>query len=93
MGNTFLDNLPQLISQIQAAAEQVESAKVSAYAHKLKGSADNVGGLALRKSAFALEMAGKADNHAEIQRLVKEVEAEYALLAQALKAKLQEIQA
>jgi|GEM_PF-810295 len=93
VGNTFLDNLPQLISQIQAAAEQVESAKVSAYAHKLKGSADNVGGLALRKSAFALEMAGKADNHAEIQRLVKEVEAEYALLAQALKAKLQEIQA
>ncbi len=92
VGNTFLENLPLLIAQIQDAAKQEQPDKVSAYAHKLKGSADNVGGVALRKTAFALETAAKDNNLPEIERLVHDVVTDYAQLEQALHAKLSEIQ-
>ncbi|MFW1676524.1 ATP-binding protein [Pontibacter sp. JAM-7] len=88
---TFLDSSPKLIQQIRQAVSDKQTAQVSALAHKLKGSADNVGGDALRYTVFAMEIAGKEDNMSEIEPLLVDLEHDYQQLEQALQHKLDEI--
>ena len=57
---------------------------VSKQVHKMKGSAANVGGEALRDAAWEVEQAGKAGDMARVARWVSELETQVVRLNEAL---------
>ena len=82
----FVGELPTLLHTLteQVAQEDLES--IWKEAHKIKGSAANVGGEALRDMALKLEQAGKAGNLTEVVHCIPELEARAARLMEALQS-------
>ena len=81
----FVDDLPALLSAMleQVALGDLES--IWKQAHKIKGSAANVGGEALRDAAIEIEAAGKAGDLARVALWIPELETQTARLNEALR--------
>ena len=62
----FVKELPTLIGALEDWVREASLESIWKEAHKIKGSAANVGGEALRDIALKVEQAGKAGNSAEV---------------------------
>jgi HPt (histidine-containing phosphotransfer) domain-containing protein len=81
----FMKELPSLISTLREHVACADLESIRKQAHKLKGSAANVGGDALRDMALQVEEASKAGNIAEVVRLFADLEFQASQLNEALK--------
>jgi len=84
----FLGDMPAQIEQLktQVAASDVE--QVTASAHKIKGAAANVGGLAVGALALEMETAGRAGDIGPAQNKLAELEQQFDQLKAAMEAQL-----
>jgi CheY-like chemotaxis protein/HPt (histidine-containing phosphotransfer) domain-containing protein len=80
----FMKELPTLVSTLKQNVAELDLESIWKQAHKIKGSAANVGGEALRDVAMKVEQAGKASNSAEIIQWVPELGIQAAKLIEAL---------
>ena len=80
----FVKELPTLLSTLLEGFKQKDIESVWKQAHKMKGSAANVGGEALSDVAMKVEQAGKAGDLEEITRWIPELEMQSARLNEAL---------
>ncbi len=80
----FLKELPALVSILKQHVAQSDLESIWKQAHKIKGSAANVGGEALRDVALKVEQAGKAGNSADAVQWAPELEIEAARLIDTL---------
>jgi CheY-like chemotaxis protein/nitrogen-specific signal transduction histidine kinase len=80
----FVNELPAMLSGLKEGFEQKDIESVWKQAHKMKGSAANVGGEALRDVAMKVEQAGKAGDPEEVTRWIPELELQCARLNEAL---------
>jgi signal transduction histidine kinase/DNA-binding response OmpR family regulator/HPt (histidine-containing phosphotransfer) domain-containing protein len=77
----FLGDLPALLSSLIEAVAQKDLESIWKQAHRMKGSAANVGGEALSNVASELGEAGKAGDLATAIRLISELEIRTARLS------------
>ncbi len=82
---SFVKGLPALLSDLAEAFERKNLESIWKQAHKLKGSAANVGGDALRDVALRVETAGKAGDIEGAIRCIPELESNAAQLKEALR--------
>jgi CheY-like chemotaxis protein len=80
----FVGELPALLTALKQHVTQSDLESVWKQAHKIKGSAANVGGDALRDIALKVEQAGKTANPAEVAHWVPELAIQAARLIDAL---------
>jgi two-component system sensor histidine kinase/response regulator len=80
----FLEELPTLLDKLKEAVEQKDLESVWKQAHKMKGSAANVGGDALRNAALEMEQAGREGSIAVVVKRISELEIKAARLRAAL---------
>ena len=81
----FREDTPKQINALRESIERGEVDKVSWYAHKIKGSSSNMGGIALSSVASEMEIAGNEGNIDKITALMPEIEKQYELLIEQLK--------
>ena len=84
----FLDNLPFLLDELRDALERGELEAIRNFAHKLKGSAANVGGEALRAAALRLEKDAKAEDLGAARAQIPGIEEAAERLRDALRREL-----
>jgi len=83
--NGYLQDIPKRISALEIAVKNHDTEVIVREAHTIKGIAANVGGEALRQTAFELEKAGRAsDSHAVTFGLL-EVKKQVSCLNEAIK--------
>jgi PAS domain S-box-containing protein len=70
----FVEELPALLSTLREQFARGDLESIWKQAHKIKGSAANVGADALRDAAFELEQAGKARDLSRVAELIPELE-------------------
>jgi PAS domain S-box-containing protein len=80
----FVGELPALLSALKQHVAQSDLESIWKQAHKIKGSAANVGGDALRDVALKVEQAGKTRNSTEVAHWVPELAIQAARLIDAL---------
>ena len=80
----FLQDLPKLLAGLKERVAQQDLELTWKQAHKMKGSAANVGGEALKEAAFEVEKAGKAGNLAAVAEWMPELELQSARLREVL---------
>ncbi len=71
--SAFLDSLPTRLTEINAAVAASEMWQVEFLAHRLKGSASNLGAAVLLRAASLLEQAAILKNPARCSELLAEV--------------------
>ncbi|NEO25954.1 MAG: PAS domain-containing protein, partial [Kamptonema sp. SIO4C4] len=81
----FLDDIFSERSLMQRSLQAGDALSVQCKAHGIKGAADNVGGQALRKIAFEIEQAAKADDLSSVQSRLPIFEQELIRLTNLLK--------
>lgn len=81
----FVNELPSLLSAMREEFARGDLESIWKQAHKIKGSAANVGGEALRDVASEVEQAGKAGDLAAVTRCIPALELHAARLNEALK--------
>lgn len=84
----FLKDIPKQISVLKGYTVQGKAEQAGSQAHKIKGAAANVGGVALSAVAFEMEKAGQAGRLAEVAALMPELEEQFELL----KAQMREVE-
>ncbi len=80
----FLEDLPELVTVLKQCVAQQDLASICKQAHKIKGSAANVGGEALKDVALEMEKAGKAGDLDGVVGRIPELELQTARLKEAL---------
>jgi HPt (histidine-containing phosphotransfer) domain-containing protein len=80
----FLKELPGLLTALKERVAQQDLESIWKQAHKMKGSAANVGGEALKNVAFEMEKAGKAGDLAGLTGWIPELELQSTRLKEAL---------
>jgi PAS domain S-box-containing protein len=80
----FLEELPRLLSTLKEEASREDMESVWKQAHKMKGSAANVGAEALSEVALELEQTGKTGDLTVVASLIPELELQSARLQEAL---------
>jgi len=80
----FVKELPALLIALKDQAELGVLEPIWKHAHKIKGSAANVGGEALSEVASEIEQAGKAGDLARVHRAIPELELQVSRLSAAL---------
>jgi PAS domain S-box-containing protein len=80
----FLEDLPRLLTALKEQLAQEDLESVWKQAHKVKGSAANVGGETLRDVAQLMEKAGKAGDLAGVAGWVPELELQAVRLKEAM---------
>lgn len=66
LADLFADEYPELHGELSSAIARADFAKTAKVAHRLKGSLGTLSAFPAMEAAAALEMAGKADDAAEI---------------------------
>ncbi len=89
IGAAFLEDMPKQISALREHIDQGKAAPAGGQAHKIRGAAANVGGMALSAVAFEMEKAGKAGRLDEIAAFMPELERQFGLL----RAHMREVEA
>jgi len=80
----FLEELPKLLFEIKEQFARGALEPIWKHAHKIKGSAANVGGEALRDVAFEMEKAGREGDLPKAVRRMPDLESEASRLSEAL---------
>jgi HPt (histidine-containing phosphotransfer) domain-containing protein len=80
----FLEDMPELMSTMRENVARVDIESIWQQAHKIKGSAANVGGELLRDAALEVEQASKAGNLDGALRWIPELEMQSTRLNEAL---------
>ena len=80
----FLSDMPEQIEKLKAAVVAGDSTIAGALAHRIKGAAGNLGGVALQMAADAIELAGKAGESAGLHSLTLQLESDFTALKVAL---------
>lgn len=83
----FIDISPTVISEIRKAAEDGNARKVESLAHKLKGSARNLGASVLAENCAALESLGEENNLEGSDSIVERIEGDFNDVVSALRTK------
>ncbi|MGA7342079.1 MAG: response regulator [Terracidiphilus sp.] len=81
----FLEELPALLAALKAGAGQQNLESIGKQAHKIKGSAANVGGEALRNAALQVETAARAGDTAGVAAAIPDLERQSAHFEEALR--------
>ena len=80
----FLADAPVQLETLAAAVASGDCTLAGRTAHTIKGSSANVGGEALRETAFEMEKAGKAGDLAALQSLLPRIQERFARLKEAM---------
>ena len=80
----FLEDIPKQMADLKAPIERGDAGKTGAQAHKIKGAAANVGGMAMSAVASEMENAGKADDMEQLSKLMPGLEAQFERLKAAM---------
>jgi HPt (histidine-containing phosphotransfer) domain-containing protein len=80
----FVSELPELLRSLNQSVATADLESIWKQAHKIKGSAANVGGEALKDAALKVEQAGKASNVAEAILWASKLEIQAARLIELL---------
>jgi len=80
----FLADLPGQLEGLAAAVGSGDCLLAGQLAHGIKGASANVGGEALRETAFELEKAGKAGDLVALKTLLPEMQKRFARLKEAM---------
>lgn len=80
----FTKELPALMVEIEEQVSDGALEPIWKSAHRIKGSAANVGGEVLKEVAFEIEQAGKAGDIAKVVRFLPELRTQAFLLNEAL---------
>ncbi|MEE8398537.1 MAG: response regulator, partial [Desulfobacterales bacterium] len=80
----FLADIPEQIDALNTWIGQGEAEHARSQAHTIKGAAANIGGDALRKVAYEIEMAGKAEDTKALSQLAPELERQFSRLKAAM---------
>jgi PAS domain S-box-containing protein len=83
--NGYLQDIPKRISALETAVKNHDTEVIIREAHTIKGIAANVGGEALRKTAFDLEKAGRASDSYAVASGLLEVKKQVSYLNEAIK--------
>lgn len=70
----YLESAPQKIDQLRPLVEQGKLEPIIALAHGLKGESGSIGGRLIMAAAAAMELAARAGDLHEVQRLMPELE-------------------
>lgn len=85
LAQIFLDEIPKQLGQIQAAVRSGDAMTLWKSAHALKGSAGNLSGLAVLKSAARLEQMGRDGELADSEAACATLETDLERLTLALR--------
>jgi two-component system sensor histidine kinase/response regulator len=77
----FLEDMPRQIGELRRCIERDDAKGAWGQAHKIKGAAANMGGMALSVLAFEMERAGRVGGLERIAALVPEMERQFEMLA------------
>ena len=80
----FLADMPVQIEQLKAAIGTGDSSLAGKQAHRIKGAALTMGGLAFQQIAYSMELAGKAGNLKTLGAQVSQLEEEFENLKESL---------
>ncbi|MEI6126845.1 MAG: response regulator [Pseudomonadota bacterium] len=80
----FLADMPVQIEKLAAAVHAGDAQQAGEQAHRIKGASANVGGEALRETAFEMEKAGKAGDIACLRIFLPELEKRFGELRKAM---------
>jgi CheY-like chemotaxis protein/HPt (histidine-containing phosphotransfer) domain-containing protein len=80
----FAEDIPRQIADLKAQVQGGKADQARAQAHKIKGAAANVGGVALSAVAFDMERAGKANDLDQLKTLLPKIERQFERLRQAM---------
>jgi PAS domain S-box-containing protein len=78
--STYMKYTPQQIEFLKTSLENANSDEISNYAHGIKGSSANIGGMALSSVASEMEYAARAGKLKEAADMMAEVEEQFGLL-------------
>ncbi len=81
----FLEELPAMLDTLKEQIDRGNCESIWKQAHKMKGSAANVGGETLRDVALKIEQAGMAGDMTEVARWIPELGTQVARLIEALR--------
>lgn len=70
----YLESAPQKIDQLRPLVEQGRLEPIITLAHGLKGESGSIGGRLIMAAAAAMELAARAGDLHEVQRLMPELE-------------------
>jgi PAS domain S-box-containing protein len=87
----FVKETPALIQTLAECVARGDLESIWKLAHKIKGSAANVGGESLRDAALKMEQAGKVGDRPEILKQIPNLESEAGRLIEALRQSQTEI--
>lgn len=76
LAQIVLEDLPNLLEDIRSAIASGDASTVDAAAHKLKGSAGNLGGMSVLEASQLLESMGRAGDLSQAQEAFQNLEAE-----------------
>lgn len=82
----FLEDYPKSLADLRAAAARRDAKAVERAAHGLKGSVANFGAAAVVEAARSIEEMGRAQQIAEIEPMITQLEQALAVLQQELEA-------
>jgi PAS domain S-box-containing protein len=80
----FLDDMPCQIAALKGYLEAGDAAGVERQAHTIKGASANVGGEALRATAFEMEQSGSIGDIESVRGRLPELETQFARLKAAM---------
>ncbi len=78
--STYMKYTPQKIESLKANIESANAEEISNYAHSIKGSSANIGGMALSSIVSEMEKESRAGNTEEALGMMEEVEKQFGLL-------------
>ncbi len=84
VAETFLDEMPGQVEQFKTLVTAADVPQAAAQAHKIKGAAANVGGMALSAQAQKMEQAGKAGDLESLRQGLEELEQSFTQLKTAM---------
>jgi two-component system sensor histidine kinase/response regulator len=83
----FLADMPVQTEKLKAAVDAGDTLLAGQQAHRIKGAAANLGGLAFQGVAYSMERAGKAGDLAALRTLLPDLQKKFAELKDALENK------
>jgi CheY-like chemotaxis protein len=79
LSEMFVEDMPEVKEELCAAIMNKELDDITSFAHKLTGTASNLGGISLAKLTKSVENNAIDENVDEIELLVQQIEKEYQL--------------
>ncbi len=85
LAKIFLNDMPGQVEQLKVAIATGNIRLAAQQAHRIKGAASNVGGVALQKVAFSMEVAGKEGDLKRLGSLIPQLEEQFEFLKESIR--------